>query len=89
MSEQVSKAADPTDQSHFSDAESDKVKIGAAAWVPCRVCWEVFMRLRLTARYCASCERAFCEGEHGNFTGGRGGVCVRCFSRSGMQLKSN
>jgi hypothetical protein len=64
----------------------DDVLIGAGKWVPCRICWDIFMRLRLTARYCNTCKRGFCEGEHGNFTGGGGGVCVRCFSRKGMQL---
>ena len=81
--------ADPIEHGKYDSEKSDKAKIDAGAWVPCRICWDMFMRLNLTARYCASCERAFCEGSHGNFTGGGVGVCVRCFSRSGMQLKSN
>jgi hypothetical protein len=78
----------PPSQANLTPSpQTDKEKIGAGAWIPCRVCWDVFMRLRLTARFCDNCERAFCEGEHGNFTGGSRGVCVRCFSRSGMQLE--
>lgn len=69
-----------------SPIENDAARIGAGDWVSCRICWDVFMRRRLTARYCNTCKRAFCEGEHGNFTGRGGGVCVRCFSRNGMQL---
>ena len=47
--------------------------------MPCRICQEVFLRIRLTARYCNTCERAFCEGEHDNFVGRGPAVCVRCF----------
>ena len=54
--------------------------------VPCRMCWDIFGRVRLTLRFCGSCKRAFCEGEHGNFSGGGRAVCVRCFIRSGSQL---
>lgn len=79
--------ADAINQDEFDPENTDKAKIAAGAWVPCRICWDVFMRFNLTARYCATCERAFCEGSHGNFTGGGAGVCVRCFTRSGMQLK--
>ncbi len=59
------------------------------ALVPCRMCWDIFARVRLTLRFCGSCKRAFCEGEHGNFTGRGPAVCVRCFSRSSSQLASN
>jgi hypothetical protein len=79
--------SDPIDHELFNPENTDKAKINSGSWVPCRICWDVFGRLNLTARYCDSCERGFCEGNHGNFTGGRAGVCVRCFSRSEMQLK--
>ena len=46
-------------------------------WANCWICEKVFRRRRQTARYCASCEQAFCEGEHGNFAQGRG-QCVVC-----------
>jgi hypothetical protein len=50
--------ADPIEHDAFDPQKTDKVKIDAGAWVPCRICWDVFMRLSLTARYCANCERA-------------------------------
>lgn len=81
--------ADDIDYDAFDPLNTDKAKIQGDAWVPCRICWDIFMRLTLTSRYCASCERAFCEGNHGNFAGGTTGVCVRCFRRAGMQLKPN
>lgn len=73
-------SGDPCDFDLFDPENSDKEKIAQGAWVPCRICWEAFMRLRPTARYCMNCERAFCEGEHGNFIGGKHGVCVRCLT---------
>ncbi len=48
------------------------------AWVPCRICEEIFLRVRLTRRYCNTCKRAFCEGEHGSFAGRGPAVCVQC-----------
>ena len=66
--------------------ENDQAQIGADKWVSCRICWDIFARRRLTLRFCNTCKRGFCEGEHGNFTGRGGGVCVRCFSRKTMQL---
>lgn len=45
----------------------------------CVFCEQIFKRLRGTLRYCNQCGRAFCEGEHGTFAGGRGGVCIKCF----------
>lgn len=71
----------------YDDANSDKAKIEDDQSVPCRICWDVFGRIRLTVRYCATCHRGFCEGEHGNFSGGQRGVCVRCFSRKDMQSR--
>lgn len=53
-----------------NQARDDKKKIDEDdLWVPCRICQEVFLRIRLTSRYCNTCGRAFCEGEHGNFAG--------------------
>ncbi len=65
----------------FDPNDTDKTKIGNGIWVPCRICRDIFARIRLTVRYCATCERAFCEGEHGSFVGGGVGVCVRCLKR--------
>ena len=69
----------------FDPAQDDVGRIGHGEGVPCRVCATIFQRLRLTWRYCAQCRRAFCEGEHGNFAGGRG-LCVRCYSDTTGQL---
>jgi len=67
----------PVDLSAFDPERDDQVKIGAGYWVPCRICEEIFLRVRLTARYCNTCKRAFCEGEHGSFAGRGPGVCVQ------------
>lgn len=67
------------------DTDEKKILIRKTL-VPCRICWDIFGRVRLTLRFCGSCKRAFCEGEHGNFTGRGPAVCVRCFTRSGSQL---
>jgi hypothetical protein len=73
------------DLSDYDSNDTDETKIlTKRKWVPCRICWEIFARVRPTARYCASCHRGFCEGEHGSFTGGRTGVCVRCYNKAGM-----
>lgn len=76
-----------SDLSDYDEEHNDQTKIiDDDAWVPCRICKEIFLRVRLTARYCNSCKRAFCEGEHGNFAGAKGGVCVRCFNKARMEL---
>jgi hypothetical protein len=67
-----------TDLDEFDPSRDDKSKITAGIWVPCRICQEVFLRIRLTARFCNTCSRAFCEGEHGNFAGRGPAVCVQC-----------
>lgn len=54
-----------------------KELIEAGEWAECWICRDAFRRKRETKRYCASCERGFCEGEHGNFARGRG-TCVIC-----------
>ena len=75
------------DYGRFDLNKTDEDKIlNKKVLVPCRICWDIFARVRLTLRFCGSCKRAFCEGEHGNFTGRGPAVCVRCFSRSGGQL---
>ncbi len=68
---------DNIDTDDFNKECDDKEKV-ADFWVPCRICQEVFLRIRLTKRYCATCKRAFCEGEHGNFAGRGVAVCVQC-----------
>lgn len=60
---------------------TDKERIARGEWVACRICLEAFARQRLTMRYCNTCGEGFCEGEHGNFRGRGGGVCVRCAPR--------
>jgi hypothetical protein len=67
-----------TDLEEFNPSHNDKAKITDETWVPCRICQEVFLRIRLTARFCNTCSRAFCEGEHGNFAGRGPAVCVQC-----------
>ncbi len=62
---------------------TDKERIENGEWVECRICLETFLRQRMTKRYCDTCGEGFCEGEHGNFRGGRIGVCVRCTKRTG------
>ncbi len=60
------------------DPDEEKIKeLSPPTWVPCRICWDAFSRVRLTRRYCATCHHGFCEGEHGNFARGRG-TCVIC-----------
>ena len=82
----------PVDLRKYADGGTDEAKIKGTdtkpgAWVPCRICEDIFARLTLTARFCATCHRGFCEGQHGNFTGGGRGVCVRCLNRQGMSLE--
>jgi hypothetical protein len=58
---------------------SDRLKIEEdRRAVPCRICEVAFRRLRLTIQYCSRCGCGFCQGEHGNFAGRGGGMCVRC-----------
>ena len=56
---------------------TDKGRILAGEWVPCRLCEMMFRRKRETARYCAVCENGFCEGEHGSFAYSHG-RCIVC-----------
>jgi len=64
---------------------SGKQIISAGDWADCYICEQIFKRKRLTKRYCSNCHNAFCEGEHGNFEGGRVAVCVRCFSSTSIK----
>lgn len=57
--------------------EGARAAIEKGEWVDCWICREVFRRRRETMRYCAACDRGFCEGEHGNFSRNRG-TCVIC-----------
>jgi hypothetical protein len=72
------------DLTDYDEKRTDKDKIEKHIWVPCRMCIELFMRVRLTGRYCNNCERAFCEGEHGTFR--KVGVCARCYDKKDTDL---
>jgi hypothetical protein len=71
---------DAHDLRPFSEEVSDTEKINGGHWVPCRICREIYARIRLTVRYCGNCGRAFCEGEHGRFAMGQKAFCVRCYN---------
>ena len=49
-----------------------------ADWTNCWICERVFGRSRPTTRRCKSCQRAYCEGEHGSYTPETGGSCLPC-----------
>ena len=66
------------DLSPFDPKNTDLQKIKAGVWVPCRICENAFRRLRLTWRYCATCETGACDGEHMNFSDNGRGRCVQC-----------
>jgi hypothetical protein len=68
------------DISPYSPDYTDEAKIKDGIAVPCRICEDAFRRVRLTWRYCASCHKGFCEGEHGNFARGGRGSCIICGS---------
>jgi hypothetical protein len=59
---------------------TDKQLIEADEWADCWVCSSAFRRRRQTLRYCAKCERGFCEGEHGTFARGHA-LCLICGAR--------
>jgi hypothetical protein len=66
------------DLSDFDAGERDDVKIGRGVYVPCRICQEMFSRIRLTQMYCDTCKMGVCSGEHGQWTdGGKHVLCVR------------
>jgi hypothetical protein len=69
-----------TDITSFNPKNNDQAKIDSGFWVPCRICEGAFRRLRLTLRYCNTCKRGVCEGEHFNFAaqGGKVGRCTSC-----------
>jgi hypothetical protein len=67
----------------YDESHTDEAKIKQGIWIPCRICYQIFNRIRLTARYCGTCSRGFCEGEHGSFAGRGPGVCVRCLAAAG------
>lgn len=61
----------------MAEEMTGKDLIDRGEWAECWICRDVFRRRRETKRYCASCKRGFCEGEHGNFSRNRG-TCVIC-----------
>ena len=78
-----------SDVGPFDPERTDKAKIlEDKIWVPCRICRDMFAKIRLTVRFCSSCERAFCEGEHGSFTGRNIGICVRCYNKTTMEMRA-
>lgn len=62
----------------FDANHTDTEKILSGIAVPCRICENVFRRLRLTLRNCALCDKGFCEGEHGTFATRGRATCVQC-----------
>lgn len=56
---------------------TDRERIEAGEWVPCRICEAVFRRKKETARFCARCDNGACEGEHGSFAYNRF-TCIIC-----------
>lgn len=70
---------DIVDWSQYNEKANDEKKITVQdKWVPCRICEDVYRRVRLTARYCNKCKKAFCEGEHGTFSSRVAGECLIC-----------
>jgi len=55
----------------------EKRPIEQGEWVDCWICAKSFARRRGTMRYCHTCERGFCEGEHGSYSGNIA-TCVIC-----------
>ena len=45
-------------------------------------------REMISQRTKGNCERAFCEGEHGSFTGRNIGICVRCYNKTTMEMRA-
>ncbi len=66
------------DVSEYNPHNTDEQKILNDVAVPCRICEAVFLRLRLTMRYCAWYHKGFCEDEHGTFAIRGRGSCVKC-----------
>ena len=59
------------------DTLSARELIEKGEWATCWICEEVFRRRIETKRYCATCGRGFCEGQHGSFAQ-RQGKCIIC-----------
>lgn len=59
------------------DEKTAKEIIEGEGWATCWICEKVFRRRLETKRYCAKCDRGFCDGQHGSFAYGRG-TCVVC-----------
>jgi len=61
----------------MADQSEDVEVIKAGGWVNCWICETVFRRRRETRRYCYTCKRGFCEGEHGSFAS-KPARCIVC-----------
>lgn len=57
-----------------------KEEIAKGKWVNCKICEQVFARIRQTQRYCKKCHSGFCEGEHGTMQAPA--VCILCSSKA-------
>lgn len=79
MEEDKKKEEYPIHFGPFEEGETtdDKAIIDGGGPVPCRICEEVFGRMRLTWRYCAVCHEGFCEGEHGTFAHKGPAFCLK------------
>lgn len=62
-------------------AETGQDIIDQGDWADCWICEDVFRRRTQTKRYCATCQRAFCEGWHGSLARGYG-ICIICLQQA-------
>jgi hypothetical protein len=65
---------------------TDKKRIEQGEWVDCWICAKVFARRRETMRYCHTCERGFCEGEHGSYSRSVA-TCVICATTKNQGIR--
>jgi hypothetical protein len=63
------------------NAEIGQHIIDQGEWADCWICEDVFRRRTQTKRYCAKCQRAFCEGWHGSLARGYG-TCIICLQQT-------
>lgn len=68
------------DFSDWNPRRTDKAKIERDIFIPCRICEELFRRIRLTKRYCQECRKGYCEGEHGILR--NRGLCLVCLYKA-------
>lgn len=76
----MSKDKELSEESKGRSKGAAKSAIESGGTANCWICEDVFRRRRETWRYCHTCDRGFCEGEHGNFAYGVG-KCVICGAR--------